>query len=225
MRTSTCIKVGLLACALNLPSLLWSQANSNLPEHSLQPPSVAEFQIVVALTHPIHTKTARPGTVIKTALNGMAFTPDGTKLPKGALVIAHIESVRSFVPDQGSAISLVFDKIVLKSGKAFDIHAQILDFYPVSTDATLDNSSHESKVDVPSGGAPPGPIVQSPGSTSLPSGGMRTGGGLLYQRGLVPDIRVQKDPNSATSGTLVCPTGELRAEKYSLLHLKASISR
>jgi hypothetical protein len=84
-----------------------------------------------ALQTSINAKTAKVGDFVTAKLAGSVQIPDGTKLPRGTVLLGHIDQVQAVENSGTSTVVLTFDKAQPKDGQVIPIKSTIVG---VSTD-------------------------------------------------------------------------------------------
>lgn len=107
---------------------------AQVPAPATEPQSDPAMRTVTGeLAQKLDSKSARAGDRVVIKTRSSVRTADGTEIPKGSLLIAHIaaaKSAESGDPNANAQIAVAFDSIELKGGQNFRVRAEIKSLAP-----------------------------------------------------------------------------------------------
>ena len=107
------------------------------------------------LTHAIDTTSATKGQIVTAKLAEAIESPQGVKLPRGTVLLGHVDQVEASHDKSPAKLALTFYKAQLKDGKIVAIKATLVTLAPAGT-------PQASGTTVPSDGT----FTQEPGAIS-----------------------------------------------------------
>ena len=207
--------------ALTAATLISAPAMAQSPTPAQTPSSdsnVKEIQLVAAtaeLSKTLDTKKAKQGDPVMLKLSDAVKTSGGPELPKGTLLMGHLDTVQPSESKSDSSVTITLDKAQLKGGQDLPIKATIIKVIPFYN--SMQQSQGGGGADqVPSSGSAPGSAsgttpgggMNRPAGVPAPNIGASTGAnnaapqpGVSDQMSAAPGVNLHSDIHEKTSAT------------------------
>jgi hypothetical protein len=125
----------------------------------------------------LDSKSARVGDEVVVKTTEKAQTADGVTIPKGSRLIGHVASVQAHNSSSAdSSMSVVFDRLDMRSGERMPIHSTIQSVNPAASATAPTMASGDETL---SGGMGGGGMVRGGGMGTGMARGSAGGGGLI----------------------------------------------
>jgi hypothetical protein len=205
-------------------------AGNEYPQGNAESVSLAPGTALHAdLDSNIDSKKAKAGDAVTAHVREVVKVNGQTVIPKNAKLVGHITQASARAKgDPGSALAIVFDKVVIKKGQEIPLKA-VIQAMAAPPRFTADSSPATGATNTGGAaaqGSPMGPSHASPGQVAnapqslgndSPSAMGDSGGGLDSAGRLTPDshgaiglegLHLSTDASSATEGSLITTSGK-----------------